>query len=452
MTECGRLPPRTDRTVSLGALVRGLIASVFVAAAGIALPVTTGSTRAAAAPAGAAVSQAHGGAVRAPAAGLPPLVLIGGGKDDPELMRLAIGRAGGPEAKVAILALASRDPPRSGAAYLEFLRELGIGARTIQIPNEKAAADAATAAALRGSTLLFFSGGDQSRIVGRLRHTAALAAIGEAWRRGAVLAGTSAGAMPWGSLYIAGGSSVEAIEKPSALDLRPGLAIAGALLVDTHFTTRGRLGRLLVALASRPGALALGIDEGTAAVLDGGLVTAAGEGGVAVVEGANLSTAIRQPFSAGPFRLHRLTAGYSVPLPSGPLGSRRPATFPSATPPPDGPRDVEGPSVLPPILFDAGVWTPGGVERLLRNSLLAGKGVGVGLTALATASFAAGQVRVHGGPALVLDTTTATEFAVPATPSAVFVRDVWVSVVSPGVPYDLTRHAPAPPMPAPRPR
>ena len=245
--------------------------------------------------------------------GLPPLVLIGGGKDDPDLMRRAIARAGGRAARIAILPLASRDPPRSGAAYLDFLRDLATGSRAVQIASAPAAADPAVVAALASSNLLFFTGGDQSRIVTRLRFTPALGAIGEAVRRGAVLAGTSAGAMPWGSMYIAGGTSVEAIERPSALDLRPGLALAGALLVDTHFTSRGRLGRLLVAMAARPGGLALGIDEGTAAMVDGGGITIAGAGGVAVVDASGLTSAIRQPFSAGPFTMHRLTAGLSTP-------------------------------------------------------------------------------------------------------------------------------------------
>ncbi len=393
--------------------------------------------------------------------GYPPLVLIGGGNDDPDLMRLAIGRAGGPLARIAVLPLASRDPPRSGAAYVRFLSVLGFKAETTQIPNSAVAADPGTVAALGSSTVLFFSGGDQSRIVARLASTPALAAIAQAWRRGAVLAGTSAGAMPWGSQYIAGGTSVEALEKPSSLDLRPGLGIAGALLVDTHFTSRSRLGRLLVALSQRPSALALGVDEGTAAILDGDSLTAAGAGAVTVVEGVGLTTAIRSPFSAGPFVLQSLTASRSMSLPSRPLASRR-SPEPLATSPPLG-RLVppaaastafpETPgSASPPVTYDTGVWTPGGVDRLLRTALLAGKGVGVGLPALATASLVHGQVRVQGGPALILDTTTVTEFAVPTGPSPVYVRDVAVSVVSPGVPYDLARHAPAPPTPQPRAR
>lgn len=383
------------------------------------------------------------------------MVVIGGGSDDHALMRIAAERAGGAQARIAVLPLASRDPGRSGPAYVEFLSGLGLASQVIQIPGPAAAADPGVTRILRNATLLFFSGGDQSRIVSGLARTAALRAIGEAWRGGAVLAGTSAGAMPWGSQYIAGGTSVEALEKPSALDLRPGLGLAGPLLVDTHFTSRSRLGRLLVALSTRPGALAIGVDEGTAAVLDSGTISVAGAAGVAVVEGMHLVAAIRQPFSAGPFKLHRLTAGRSMPVPGDPqtsappTGALRTGAPPSAAPSSTAPSSTAPSSTAPLIVYDTGVWTPHGVERLLRAAVLAGKGIGVGLTALATASVDGARIRVRGGSALILDTSTATEFAVPATPSTVFVRDVSVSVVSPAVPYDLERHAPAAPTPAP---
>jgi cyanophycinase len=46
--------------------------------------------------------------------------------------------------------------------------------------------------------------------------------------------------------------------------LAPGLGLTNRVIVDQHFRQRGRLGRLLAALAYNPFAVGLGMDEDTA--------------------------------------------------------------------------------------------------------------------------------------------------------------------------------------------
>jgi cyanophycinase len=49
--------------------------------------------------------------------------------------------------------------------------------------------------------------------------------------------------------------------------LAPGLGLVNRVIVDQHFRQRGRLGRLLAALAYNPFAVGLGLDEDTAAFI-----------------------------------------------------------------------------------------------------------------------------------------------------------------------------------------
>jgi cyanophycinase len=59
-------------------------------------------------------------------------------------------------------------------------------------------------------------------------------------------------------------------------------------LIDTHFSQRGRHGRLLTAMAHYPQDIGLGIDERTALVARDHEFRVIGEGAVTVMDGANM--------------------------------------------------------------------------------------------------------------------------------------------------------------------
>ncbi len=299
-----------------------------------------------------------------------PLVLLGGGPAGSAIVAQALSLAGGAGARVAILPLASDHPEQASAAYRRYLDAFGVQSFGLLSPTKASAASPAVLREEASADLLFFPGGDQRRLVSALAGTPLLGAVFDAWRRGAVVAGTSAGAMPWGDTYIANGTSqgafADAFDRDAqgrpGLELEGGLRLVDDLLVDTHFDEDQRLGRLLLAEAATPSATAIGIDGGTAAILTGQTVHVLGAGAVTVLEAPRLlgnnalSAGPSDLFAAGPFEMQRLVGGQSYLLGSAmPEAVAQPLPAPTATPAPGGffgwfaSRPAAAPTPAPPV-------------------------------------------------------------------------------------------------------
>jgi cyanophycinase len=151
--------------------------------------------------------------------------------------------------------------------------------------------DPAEIANLRDAGLIWFSGGDQARIIATMvqadgSDTPMLAAIRQRLAQGAVVGGTSAGAAVLGEHMIACGSPDIALTAPvsyslsdcaaagedadkTPLVLGKGLGFVERVVFDQHFTQRGRLVRLVRAVACIEGMpIGVGVDEDTAMVFD----------------------------------------------------------------------------------------------------------------------------------------------------------------------------------------
>ena len=76
---------------------------------------------------------------------------------------------------------------------------------------------------------------------------------------------------------------------PENLTLSPGLGLLPNVIIDQHFAERGRFGRLIGAVAHNPRVLGMGIDEDTAAVVEGDVFRVIGSGAVYVVDGTDVS-------------------------------------------------------------------------------------------------------------------------------------------------------------------
>lgn len=247
-------------------------------------------------------------------------VALGGGPEDLELMREVLALAKGPATRVAIVTTASSEPARSGPIYQRFFQAVGVAqAVVVPLANRDQAYEPAALTALQQADLIYFTGGNQNRLAAALHETPAQGALIAAYQQGAVFAGTSAGAMIWGPLYLAGGTSAGAMQRgvgpAGGLQVRPGLGLTPEVIVDTHFGREGRLGRLLAATAHLPGSKGLGVDERSAAVITADGVQALGEGRVAVVDlaQATLPSQSRSPFRVRGARLHLLGAGERLP-------------------------------------------------------------------------------------------------------------------------------------------
>ncbi len=237
-----------------------------------------------------------------PAAADPgALVIVGGAlAPDNEAIYQAIldrGLAGKP---ICVLPTASGRPKSSMASYVRGFR--GYGGRgaaagvAITTGRRGRAATATTAVRLEGCGGVFFTGGDQSRIVDVLRPggepSAADRAIRDLWQRGGVVAGTSAGAAMMSDPMIGGGTTGEAFTYGVTVDedslgvwVRDGMGFLPSVLVDQHCLARGRFGRLIVAVAGRPGhRLGMCVDEDTAVVIENEQALVIGGSAVAVLD------------------------------------------------------------------------------------------------------------------------------------------------------------------------
>lgn len=216
------------------------------------------------------------------------IILIGGGLDPagPALdafLRLSSARDG---AKIVGVTTASTDPVGSAVAWKDAFAT--AGAVNVEFPiidRRERAQDARIAQMVLDAQGIFLGGGDQVHLVATLGGSRVGRAIKEAFSRGAIVCGTSAGAAALSDTMLAGGEiDEEGQEVP--LYLGPGFGLLGfSALVDTHFSKRGRLQRLFRRVAENPELMGLGIDEDTALVVRGHLGEVVGRGSVYFVDG-----------------------------------------------------------------------------------------------------------------------------------------------------------------------
>jgi cyanophycinase len=213
--------------------------------------------------------------------------------------------AGGPGARFVVLATASGDPEAAARGTIAALNAHGAVAEALPVAPMLKGVD--LAAAVRDPVLLdkvraangvFFTGGDQGRIVDTLRpggvESPLLLAIRELQQRGGVVAGTSAGAAIMSRTMFRDPASVLTLLKGPmrpGQDFDAGLGFAHSdLFVDQHFLARGRLGRMLPLMQAHGMTLGLGIEEDAAAVLKGDWIEVLGTGGALLVDLTEAST------------------------------------------------------------------------------------------------------------------------------------------------------------------
>ena len=169
---------------------------------------------------------------------------------------------GGGKARIVVITTATGRPGQVLAEYEQVFRKLGVRhVKELPISGRADADGPSAAAALDGATGVFLSGGDQSRLQ-TLVGSRINDQLSQRLADGLVVAGTSAGATALGRTMILGGNGAEVAT--AAVRTAPGLGLMPRMLIDMHFGERGRLPRLLSAVALEPDRLGVGIDENTA--------------------------------------------------------------------------------------------------------------------------------------------------------------------------------------------
>lgn len=211
----------------------------------------------------------------------------------------------------------------------------------LKIDSRQTAQNDRTAQRISGADAVFLKGGDQGIYYDLWNDTATEAAILDLWSRGGGVGGTSAGAMSQSEYCLSGSADyvsadvltdshtvyLDDVSEPGTSGVHTDfLNLLGGAYVDTHFTERGRLGRLLgvMARAIDEGApqslVGIGLEQQTGLLVQGRVAQVYGVGTVSLVHAS--ASPVREPGKGlvwTDLRLDVLTAGASFDLDSGEL-------------------------------------------------------------------------------------------------------------------------------------
>jgi len=228
-------------------------------------------------------------------------VIIGGAlkADNDEVWGRMVALSGGKGARWVVFSTASETPDRTGRRAAELLEKRGAIAETMPVAPQlkwvdldKAVRDERLLELVRSADGVFFTGGAQERIVDTFRpggrNTPMLNVIWEVYRRGGVVAGTSAGAAIMSTIMFRDALSVLNVMKGQlreGKEIDHGLGFVGPnLFVDQHFLKRGRFGRMIPLMLAKGYKLGLGIEENSAAIVQGDMVEVIGGKGALLID------------------------------------------------------------------------------------------------------------------------------------------------------------------------
>jgi cyanophycinase len=251
------------------------------------------------------------------------LVIIGGAEDkegDCTILREFVRRSGGLQARIVVMTVATELPREVGDNYTRVFERLGVeNVRIVDTVYREDASDASALEAIEKATGVFFTGGDQARITSVLKDTDIDQALHRRFSEGIVIGGTSAGAAMMPDMMIVEGDG-ETNPRVEIVKMEPGMAFLPGVVIDQHFAQRGRIGRLLSAVAQQPVVLGFGIDENTAIVVNNNQLEVIGEGAVTVIDVSgithtNLGQILKdEDLALCGVKLHILPHGYRFDL------------------------------------------------------------------------------------------------------------------------------------------
>jgi len=248
-----------------------------------------------------------------------PLIIIGGREDkegEMSILKQVVSRIP-KNGKLVVATVASSIGDELWEIYRKVFRRLGVRYIShLDVVNRVKPVDNKAMRAVQNADAVFFTGGDQLKITSELGGTMVLEKIVDIHDRGGVIAGTSAGASVMSETMLVGGSAEGSFRIGNELRMAPGLGLVKNMIIDQHFAERGRINRLIGAVAQNPKFLGIGIDEDTAVVMEtDSSFEVHGSGAVYVIDAheateSNISEASQQQtLSIFNVRFHVLTEG-----------------------------------------------------------------------------------------------------------------------------------------------
>ncbi len=217
------------------------------------------------------------------------LLVIGGAEDKRRrvlVLKRFVTLAGRRQSRIVVIPTASSMPEEAVEVYRSVFSRLHADDVTAVHPSSRQQAGAPDlVAAVDRSTGVFITGGNQLKLAQLIVGTPLAEAIRRAYERGAVVAGTSAGASVLSQFMISLGDE-GVTPRQRAGQLTAGLGLLPGVILDQHFAQRTRYARLLSLVAGSPSLLGVGVDEDTAAeIADEQTLRVVGSGAVYVVDG-----------------------------------------------------------------------------------------------------------------------------------------------------------------------
>jgi cyanophycinase len=209
-----------------------------------------------------------------------PLALVGGDELNPgnePQDEVLVAAAGGGPAYVLATAAARHRPELAVAHAQAWFAKLGLEVEELPATKRSHATSAANAERARAGRFFYLVGGDPGMVPKTLAGSPLWDAIVAAWREGAALAGSSAGAMALGEWTLLR----DRMPGDDRRRYAPALGLVPGVAVLPHYDTFGH--RWLPSVSGREGAILLGPDERSAALWQDGIWRALGDGGVTVI-------------------------------------------------------------------------------------------------------------------------------------------------------------------------
>ncbi|MEO8647740.1 MAG: cyanophycinase [Acidobacteriota bacterium] len=220
-----------------------------------------------------------------PTAAQQRLLVVGGGDRPKEGLERFVKWAGGPKARILIITWASGVPEESFQSINREFNALGpASVEHAPVAPLDPAERAELIGKMKTATAVFFSGGDQNRIMDVLADEELWKLFRERYGSGMPVGGTSAGAAALSDPMMTGEADLKLLDG-SKVGVRRGIGLLPGAIFDQHFLVRQRHNRLFGFVLIHPKMLGIGIDEDTAVLIeDNRQLESAGASKVLVVE------------------------------------------------------------------------------------------------------------------------------------------------------------------------
>ena len=201
------------------------------------------------------------------AIGQQRLVVVGGGTRPPDAVKKFVEWSGGAKARILIITWASGVPDESFEALKKtFSAQNAVSIEHGAVRPLDAEKRVRFIEQLKNATGVFFSGGDQNRIMDVLVDAGLLEMIRGKYAAGTPFGGTSAGAAVMSDPMMTGDADLKILDG-TKVGVRKGLGLIPNVMFDQHFLVRQRHNRLFSFIIKNPGFLGIGIDEDNAVLI-----------------------------------------------------------------------------------------------------------------------------------------------------------------------------------------